>query len=142
MDQLVVVVTGSREWVWDSVIWDDLKALPDNTLLGVGDCPTGADAIATTAWRALGHEPRIFRADWDRYKHAAGPIRNGVMLRTLRPTILLAYLMPNSRGTRDCVAQARANLGSAVEIRERHLKPKSPRHPNSEVLVRKNRIGL
>lgn len=45
-------------------------------------------------------------AEWTRYGNAAGPIRNGVMLRKWQPEGVLA--LPGNKGTADMVAQAKA----------------------------------
>ena len=74
--------------------------------MSVGDCPTGVDELV---YRLLGDRARVFRADWDAHGRAAGPKRNGEMVRwaaEVRPSLLVAFPAPGGRGTRDCIGQA------------------------------------
>ncbi len=66
---------------------------------------TGADAFAGE-WAAMsGVEQQRFPADWGAHGRAAGPIRNGQMLREGKPDIVIAF--PGGTGTADMVRQAR-----------------------------------
>ena len=47
-----------------------------------------------------------FKADWDKFGRAAGPIRNAQMLREGKPDLVVAF--PGGRGTANMVAQAKA----------------------------------
>lgn len=72
----------------------------------------GADRIARY-WAVAHNIPvETFPADWDRYGNAAGPIRNGQMLREGKPDVVLAF--PGRTGTADMRRQARA---AGVEVR-------------------------
>lgn len=80
------------------------------TEAGVGDA-TGLDELVRD-WCPRLHVPlHIYRADWNRLGRAAGPERNGRMLREFAPEKLLAF--PGGAGTADCVSQAEA-LGIEV----------------------------
>ncbi len=52
----------------------------------------------------------VFEADWDKFKKAAGHIRNGVML-SCNPDLLVAF--PGGPGTENCIKQAK-KLGILV----------------------------
>jgi len=47
-----------------------------------------------------------FPADWKQYGVRAGPIRNKQMIDEGKPDLVIAFLAPNSRGTKDMIAQA------------------------------------
>jgi hypothetical protein len=78
--------------------------------IGVGDCPTGVDALVR---ELLGDRVRVFAADWTAHGNAAGPIRNRAMVtwaadptEVLAP-VLVAVPSPRSRsrakGTKICI---------------------------------------
>lgn len=108
-----ILVTGSRDWSsWTAVDhalstarW---KLTEDGALTVVhGDCPTGADHFAKL-WTQMtsGVSEETHRADWDRHGKAAGPIRNQHMV-DRGADLCIAFLLPQSRGTRDCMRRAR-----------------------------------
>ena len=69
-----------------------------------GNAP-GADRLASR-WAAKNGIPsHAYVADWKRYGDAAGPIRNGTMLRDGRPDAVLSF--PGFKGTADMIRQAR-----------------------------------
>lgn len=125
---MIVAVTGGRDYVPKRADIAQLRAywrILQGAELRVGDCPAGVDA-----W-IRGHAPDVldcldvpvFRADWTRHGNAAGPIRNGEMLRGEGHTGKLAealLVFPGGRGTSDCKEQAerlgiqiyRVDLGS------------------------------
>lgn len=49
---------------------------------------------------------RVFRANWNDFGWAAGPMRNGTMLLETMPDLTLAF--PGNDGTMDCIKQALA----------------------------------
>lgn len=111
-----VAITGDRNWTDQLAICDALETLdPETDFVVLGDAP-GADTIAHEFCEALGLSYRVHEADWDTYKRAAGPIRNGWMLDDLGKESLLDperrevwYFhddLPNSKGTKNCVDQA------------------------------------
>ncbi len=72
----VVVITGSRYWQHADYIHQILKGADH---LIVGDCPTGADAMALRYAQHLwdnGLEWHRYRADWEKFGRRAGPERN------------------------------------------------------------------
>lgn len=81
------------------------------THLACGRCRTGADELAMR-WTKRRKVPFTgFMANWKQFSDAAGPERNGRMLREFRPDKVLAF--PGGKGTADCVRQAGA-LGIEV----------------------------
>lgn len=77
----------------------------------------GADTTARLVAEKHGIECKGFPANWSRYGRAAGPIRNKQMLVEGEPDAVLAFLSPESRGTRNMVNQAKS-LGLKVTIVE------------------------
>lgn len=71
---------------------------------------TGADELARKLAHISGIPHKTYRADWDEYEKAAGPIRNEKMLNA-HPDAIVA--MPGGRGTADCVRRSRRK-GMAV----------------------------
>lgn len=129
-----VLITGSRGWNDYGAIWSVLKEYDEIGLVVVhGDCPTGADAHAAT-WVTLSAgraSEEAHPADWERdcdsscyhkprlkngrhYCPMAGHIRNQKMV-DLGADICLAFPMPDSRGTVDCMRRARK---AGIPVRE------------------------
>lgn len=121
---LIVIVTGARDYPYPGVVHtqlDTIRIQRGPFLLFHGACKrkgsdemVGADRYADDWGRAEpGIEVRPFEADWDRLGNAAGPLRNGEMiraaLRLLPPDQILglAFPGPRSRGTWDCVKKMR-----------------------------------
>jgi hypothetical protein len=102
----VVVVTGSRNWKDSALIRQALTEAAPVRLLVHGGC-RGADAVAEAVAKELGIQTRAVPADWSRGKHA-GPERNQRMLCSYEPDLVLAFPLPDSRGTWDCVRKAKA----------------------------------
>lgn len=102
-----IIVTGDRNWQDIPSVVDQLKKFRSGTILVHGAC-RGADIICAAVAETLGYVVRPYPADWDRYKIAAGPIRNQQMLdaeHTLEEPIQLCLVfhndIENSRGTAD-----------------------------------------
>ena len=98
-----IVITGARDFAdtrsvitaIDTQVAHYLKQNPDEDIrLYVGDCPTGADRIATAHWNFMHRQygkPLIFVADWKNLGSSAGPARNKKMI-DYRPDVLLAFV--------------------------------------------------
>ena len=109
-DEITVLVTGSREWTdVDSVVraldfylqrWPGMKLI-------VGDCATGADRIALRWAKQSGVPWRRFAAKWKELGKRAGPERNQRMVNA-GPDVCLAFPLPGSHGTIDCMRRAYA----------------------------------
>jgi hypothetical protein len=113
-----IVVTGSRNWNdYRKVSWALRRELTTHGefLLGVGDCPAGADQMALHWGRQNLMWPVLtFHAPWDMRGVVGGPVRNHFMIDMFRPRLVLAFLRPESRGTVDCVGYAESK---GIEIR-------------------------
>ena len=70
-----------------------------------GGC-RGADKLAGRIAKQKGWDVDIYRADWSNHGHAAGPIRNQKMLEQSKPTLVLAFPLIGSRGTKDMIRRA------------------------------------
>lgn len=82
--------------------------------LVVGCCPTGADAHALAYALEHGWNVERYSANWRRDGERAGPDRNQRMVDS-GADVCIAFPMPESRGTWDCIRRARA-AGIFVEI--------------------------
>lgn len=113
-----VLVTGSRDWHDVDVVFAALSEVCTEvgTVVVHGDCPTGADRIASD-WCQTQRD--IFEekhpANW-KFGKSAGPIRNQHMV-DLGADICLAFPLPESRGTRHCMTAA-AKAGIPVRVVE------------------------
>lgn len=90
----VVLVCGSRDWsdfnLIDHLLASQLK--PGDTVRH-GDCPRGADEMASAWCSQNGYKQDPMPADWDTHGKAAGPIRNAAMLaKEPTPTVVLAFM--------------------------------------------------
>ena len=104
-----VLITGSRNWSNREAIRSWLCKLQDwgfDTLIE-GEA-RGADAIAKEEAKRMGFSILPFPADWDKYRKAAGPIRNEQMLVEGKPDLVLAFHsdLIQSKGTKNMVQLA------------------------------------
>lgn len=127
---LNLIVTGSRNYprlqLVETIIYGFLcypTRKQDLADLYVGNA-RGVDAEAIKAWRKYTkREPKIFYADWDRFKKAAGEIRNAEMVKAFNKAgagICLAFWDGQSRGTLHCMKELRKS-GRMVLIPEGFL---------------------
>ena len=77
---------------------------------------TGADTIAENWAKDRGVYCEVYRADWARYKNAAGPLRNARMLEEGNPDLVLAFA--GGKGTADMVSRAKKAGVHVMEILE------------------------
>lgn len=102
-----VAFTGGRDFknykLYDTLL--SVMPLQNGMNVLVGD----ADGLDSLIGRDF-PEAFVFEADWDKFKKAAGPLRNGVMLSCI-PDLLIAF--PGGPGTANCIAQAK-KLGIPV----------------------------
>lgn len=113
-----VIVTGSREYESRATVWNALSdELVHAEFLGVpmvvveGQCPHGGADLIAQQWaeaargtrRDVWHDP--FPANWKALGKRAGPFRNQRMV-DAGANICLAFPLPSSRGTWDCVRRA------------------------------------
>ena len=112
-----VLVTGSREWRDGAAITLALRRAGQDYERSVGFLVSGAtpvlvhgdangaDTLAAHAARALGWIVEAYPADWKQHGKKAGPIRNALMV-SLGADVCLAFPLPGSIGTWDCIRKA------------------------------------
>lgn len=123
-----ILVTGSRDWTDRETIaralseaWHMLGR-PHDAVLVQGECHLGgADLIAAGVWRAWGYRVESHPAEMGPDGHVLGPKRNAHMV-SLGADICLAFPLPASRGTRNCMRLAR-EAGIPVRVYE----PRTPK---------------
>ncbi len=71
----------------------------------VGDCPTGVDKIVAEWCSDNNVEYVVYKANWDKYGKAAGPLRNKAMVAS-KPDMTIGFPLGESRGTWNCLLQA------------------------------------
>jgi hypothetical protein len=109
-----VLVCGSRYFN----DYDRLEAVLSN-ISGISEIihggANGADLLGERYARQNSIPIRRFPAEWSKFGKSAGPIRNRQMLRDGAPDLVVAFLAPNSRGTKDMIDVA-TKAGVPVEI--------------------------
>lgn len=116
-----ILITGSRTWSSEAIIENEIAtamyeakvASSGEVTLVVGGA-RGADQIAQRYGEEAGMNIELHAADWDHYGKAAGPIRNQEMVDS-GADICLAFLLPSSKGARDCADRAKK---AGIEVRE------------------------
>lgn len=113
-----LLICGDRNWENFSLIYKHLaleKALHDELVVIEGGAK-GADTLARKAATVLGIPVLEYKAQWDRYGRAAGPVRNQEMLDVGKPDLVWAFHndLERSKGTKDMVTRAE-NAGVLVE---------------------------
>ena len=106
-----VLVTGSRDWTDRRVIYDALDRFhgeSERIEAIIEGGARGADRIARQWGAGRGLPVLTIEANWSFYSGNAGHIRNGWLLKYGRPDLVLAFPLPQSKGTWDMVKQAMA----------------------------------
>jgi predicted Rossmann-fold nucleotide-binding protein len=112
---LRVLVCGGRRYRNSGAVWGKLNVLHATKGIAaiIQGGASGADMLAEK-WAASNDIPCMtFKADWNEYGPAAGPIRNQAMLVRGKPDVVIAF--PGGKGTADMVWQATA-AGVPVEV--------------------------
>lgn len=118
-----LLITGSRYWDDPKTILNAIRnAVSDHCkgrqlVIVQGDCPTGADKFARDFATLLGWELETYPADWDKYGKKAGPIRNQQMVDS-HPELALAFLLRDSKGTKDCIRRCEQSGVEVIIYRE------------------------
>ncbi len=103
-----ILVCGGRDFDDRDFLREVLDELAREHVIDVvihGDA-VGADRMAGEWARLSGIRELAFPADWEKYRQAAGPIRNQQMLVEAAPDLVVAF--PGGRGTANMIRQARA----------------------------------
>lgn len=102
-----VVVTGGRAYLDDSHVNSVLSLLLKKLgpFVLVHGAASGADLLAKRWARSHVVDAVSYPALWNVHGNNAGPIRNGQMLWTEKPKLVVAF--PGNSGTTDMVRQAR-----------------------------------
>lgn len=119
-----LVVSGGRDFLDVPLLWRTLDELHESTPEGIELLVEGASDDVTGPYRgadywahqwALARQVPCLRehADWKKHGRAAGPIRNGEMLKKYQLNYLVAFPM-GGRGTADMIEQA-GRAGLAVK---------------------------
>lgn len=109
----VVLVCGGRDFEDRDYLFSTLDRLDIDVV--VNGNARGADKLSSLWAQERGKSSLImtYNARWRVLRKAAGPVRNGVMLRRSQPSMVVAF--PGEKGTKDMVDKARA------EARKRRL---------------------
>ena len=104
-----IVFTGSRHYHCALTVLDALDLI--NTryspyIVIHGDCGGMDKAVAEFYEIAPNVEVIAVPAEWEKYGRAAGPKRNAKML-DMEPDLVVGFLARGSKGTKDCLRQAR-----------------------------------
>lgn len=123
VEQPRILVTGSRDWTDVDAIahalfaaWEELGR-PNGAVLVQGECHLGgADQIAAQIWQSWGFPVEGHPAEMGPDGHVLGPKRNAHMV-SLGADLCLAFPLPSSRGTKNCMRLAR-EAGIPVRVYE------------------------
>tara|TARA_R110000851_G_scaffold285432_1_gene439150 strand:+ start:151 stop:528 length:378 start_codon:yes stop_codon:yes gene_type:complete len=107
----IVLVTGGRDYGDVGTVFDCLTKLNDQfeRMIVVHGDADGADTLANTVCKELGIEQVRVPAAWNKYKKAAGVIRNKLMLELFSVDLIMAF--PGGTGTENMKTQ-----GTKLEI--------------------------
>lgn len=113
-----VLITGSRTWVDNRLIYDELDtmrfSLRGHLTIVHGGCPKGADAIASRWARGFDDVSEVIhRADWSQFGRSAGPRRNAEMVKA-GAAFCLAFIRNASPGATGCALLAEQH---GIEVR-------------------------
>jgi len=113
-----VLVCGSRHFNDYSRLSQTLESMvrPEwKTIIHGG--AKGADSLGGLWGEANKFEVEVYPADWNTHGKAAGPVRNIRMLKEGKPDFVVAFLAPNSRGTKHMISIAQ-EAGVPVKVIE------------------------
>ena len=112
-----VLICGGRDFSDHKLMIKTLLDIHEETPITciIHGAASGADTLARNFAHFMAIPVESYPADWDKYKKAAGPIRNTKMLKEGKPEIVIAF--PGGRGTADMIKQARESYVPVMEIR-------------------------
>lgn len=102
-----VLVCGGRDYCKQEELFNHLTKIHNikNITQVIHGGARGADFLAGEWAAFMNIECRVFRANWNKYRNAAGPIRNQQMLDEGRPDVVIAF--PGGNGTKDMIERSR-----------------------------------
>lgn len=101
-----VLVCGSRHFKDRELLFSTLDGIQGITEI-IHGAARGADTLAGEFATIRGISCHSEPALWNTYGRSAGPIRNREMLKR-GPDLVVGFLFPNSRGTKDMLGAAEA----------------------------------
>lgn len=109
----VLAVVGAREFPDLPAVADWVKKNAHRfDQLVTGDA-AGVDSTAAKAWEeATGRKPKIYRANWERYKNAAGMLRNVSIIDAA--TFVVVFWAPDYKRDLDHSRGSMDDIGLAV----------------------------
>jgi len=128
----IILICGDRNWKNYKLIYKTLKEKKPDAIVEGGqvshswtqyekeEIRWGADHLGGRAADELGIPHFQCKANWNFYKKAAGPIRNGWQIKFMPVTEVLAFHndIENSRGTKDMIRQAKKKGIKVTLIKE------------------------
>lgn len=104
LDKHRILVCGGRDYVHKWKVFEILDLFKGQVQFIIHGAARGADLLARE-WALINSiEELPFKADWDRFGLAAGPIRNKKMLVEGHPDLVIAF--PGGKGTANMITQA------------------------------------
>jgi len=125
--QYVQTVLNAATMAYSTERNDEDNWLPHDIVIIEGGA-RGADAAALDFAVVNFTQHRQFKANWTKYRKAAGAIRNQKMIDEGKPDLVIAF--PGNNGTADMVAKAKAANIPVIECDGRTI-PKFERKPNA-----------
>ncbi len=115
-----VLICGGRDFNDYGLLADTLVGLigqydPKDVTIISGHA-RGADKLGERFANVNECKLLIFPADWDKYRKAAGPVRNQQMIDEGKPDLVVAF--PGGRGTQDMVKRAKKHGIEVVEVKD------------------------
>lgn len=105
-----ILISGSRHFHDYAKFCEDMKKVEEEyhnkELVIISGGARGADTLAKQWAKEHSYEFLEFKADWNKYGKAAGPIRNRQMFDESNPDLVIGFLAPESRGTADMLEYA------------------------------------
>lgn len=115
-DKHRILVCGGRDYVQKWKIFEVLDLYIGQVKFIIHGAARGADLLAREWALINGVDELSFKADWDRFGLAAGPIRNKRMLDEGHPDLVIAF--PGGKGTANMITQAKKSGVTVIKIED------------------------
>ena len=114
-----ILVCGSRHYHEQeqlfAILDKEVEESPYDPVIIITGMAKGADTLAWMWAKSRKMICEEYPADWEKHGRSAGPIRNRQMLKEGNPDLVIAFLAPDSRGTKDMV-KAATEAGIQIKI--------------------------